>query len=216
MLHRVPGQWAFDLVGTCVGLVPLDRVIVGQHVEPGDALVGFGSSGIHSNGLTLARRVFLERAGWALARQVPECGRTLGEELLAPTTMYVNLALSLMERLPVKALAHITGDGLLNLRRIQAACGFDIEYLPPPHPVFTLIRQLGEIDLSEMYQVFNMGIGFCVVVPAGAADAAIAIGRDHGLAAWRLGGAVASEERRVRLLPIRVESGGGHFTPARR
>ena len=124
-----PGR-AFDLGGTCAGLVERDRILTGAGVAAGDALVGFASSGIHSNGFTLARRTFRE-AGWELGRHVEEFGSTLGEELLEPTAMYVDLAMSLLRELDVRALFHITGGGFLNLRRLEAEAGFTIEALPP-------------------------------------------------------------------------------------
>jgi phosphoribosylformylglycinamidine cyclo-ligase len=210
LLHPTERGNGFDLVGTCIGVVELDRVIDGGRVEPGDVLIGYGSSGIHSNGLTLARRTFADH-GWKLGRDVPELGTTLGEELLKPTVMYVKLGLDLLANANVRFLAHITGDGLLNLRRLEARVGFDIEALPEPQPIFDLVRTLGEIGNEEMYRVFNMGIGFCAVVPESDAAAAIATGMRHGMEAWRLGTAVASEDRAIRLRPLGMVGRGSTF-----
>ncbi len=191
----MPGR-AFDLGGTCAGLVAPDRILTGATVAPGDALIGFASSGIHSNGLTLARRTFRE-AGWALDRHVEEFGRTLGEELLEPTAMYVELAMALLGDLDVHALFHLTGGGFLNLRRLQADAGFTIENLPPVPPIFPVIQRLAGLDTATMYAEYNMGAGFCAVVPEGEAERAIALGAACGVEGWRLGTAVASAEREV-------------------
>lgn len=206
------GDEAFDLVGTCVGTVALDAVITGKRAAPGDALVGYASTGIHSNGLTLARRVF-ERAGRSLDRHVPEFGRTLGEELLEPTAIYVDLALALRGALDVRAFAHVTSDGFINLAR--AGAGFTIDFLPPERPVFGLIRELGGIPDEELYRVFNMGVGFCAVVPDGEAERALAIGAEHGIAGWRLGSVTAEHPGEVRIDAggVRLRSAGKRFAP---
>ena len=201
---------AIDLVGTCVGLVALDRVVTGARVKPGDALIGFASSGIHSNGLTLARRSFRE-AGWGLDRYVEEFGRTVGEELLEPTAMYVHLALDLLRSADVRALFHITGDGFLNLQRLEAEAGFDIEALPDAPAVFSVIAKLADLDAATLFAEYNMGTGFCAVVPEAEADAAIAAGERHGLAGWRLGTATASPDREIVIRPAGLRSEGKRF-----
>lgn len=181
---------AFDLVGTCVGTVALDKSIFGREIEPGDALIGYESTGIHSNGLTLARRAF-ERADVGLSDYVPEFGKKLGYELLEPTAIYVDLALALRDELHVRAFAHITSDGFINLNRVPedvgARTGFEITHLPSTPPVFELIQQFGQISHDEMFRVFNMGVGFCTVVPEAQADEAVAIGNRRGIDSWRLG-----------------------------
>jgi phosphoribosylformylglycinamidine cyclo-ligase len=191
---------AFDLVGTCVGIVPLDRILVGQDVQPDDVVVGLRSSGVHSNGLTLARRVFFEQAGWALDRRVPELGRTIGEELLEPTRIYVREAMAMLRAgLAVKAFAHITSDGFLNLARVQAEVGYILDPLPQPQPIFSLIQSCGNVPEAEMFRVFNMGIGFCVVVAPEDAAKVEAIARQHGVESAVLGVAVKDPSRRVRI-----------------
>lgn len=202
MLRGAREGEAFDLVGTAVGTVALDRVVDGGRIVPGDALVGFASSGIHSNGFTLARRVYQREAGWPLDRHVDEFGRTLGEELLEPTALYVDLALDLLRTTDVRGLAHITGDGLLNLRRMKAPVGFDVETLPLAPPVFELLAHLGGVPPAEMYRVFNMGIGFCAVVPEVDVAEALAAGDRAGFQAWRLGTAIPSADRVIRLRPL--------------
>ncbi len=199
-----PGR-AFDLGGTCAGLVERDRILTGVGVAAGDALVGFASSGIHSNGFTLARRTFRE-AGWEFGRHVEEFGRTLGEELLEPTAMYVDLAMSLLRELDVRALFHITGGGFLNLRRLEAEAGFTIEALPPVPAIFGVIQHLASLDDAAMYAEYNMGAGFCAVVPEAEADQAIALGKTCGIEGWRLGAATASAAREVT-----IHAGGVHL-----
>ena len=160
--------------------------------------MGFASSGIHSNGFTLARRTFRE-AGWDLGRYVEEFRRTLGEELLEPTAMYVDLAMALLRELDVRALFHVTGGGFLNLRRLEAEAGFAIEALPPVPSIFTVIQRLAGLDAAAMYAEYNMGAGFCAVVPEPEADRAIAIGKARGIEGWRLGTATASATREVTV-----------------
>jgi phosphoribosylformylglycinamidine cyclo-ligase len=190
----------FDLAGACVGLVPMDRIIVGQAIQPGDAVLGLRSSGIHSNGLTLAREVFFKKAKLRPDQHVAEFGRTVGEELLEPTRIYVREVLELLRSgLEIKALAHITSDGLLNLARVQAPVGYVLEHLPEPQPVFQLLQRLGGVGDEEMYQVYNMGIGFCLVIAPGEADRALAALGQSGVEAFYLGRAVADAERKVRL-----------------
>ena len=111
-------------------------------------------------------------------------------------------------QLPIKALLHITGDGLLNLRRIQASMGFVIEQLPEPQPIFHLIQARGRVSEAEMYQVFNMGVGFCVVTAPAAAAHVHAIVRQHGITAYDLGHAVADPDRRIWLRPKKLVSAG--------
>jgi phosphoribosylformylglycinamidine cyclo-ligase len=141
-------------------------VIVGEAVVPGDVVIGVRSSGIHSNGLTLARRALFQQAGQKADEYVPELGCKLGEELLKPTHIYVAPVMDMLRHeLPVRALVHITSDGFLNLNRIVADVGFRLDNLPKPQPIFDLVQASGNVSLAEMYRVFNMGIGFCVVVP---------------------------------------------------
>jgi phosphoribosylformylglycinamidine cyclo-ligase len=190
----------FDLTGACVGLVPMDRILVGQAIRPGDVVIGLRSSGIHSNGLTLAREVFFGRAKLRPETRVAELGRTIGEELLEPTRIYVREVLEVLRAgLDVKALAHITSDGLLNLARVQVAVGYVLETLPEPQAVFRLLQKLGGVSDEEMFQVYNMGIGFCLVVAKGDADRAVEMLTRQGVEAFRLGHTVADPERRVRL-----------------
>jgi phosphoribosylformylglycinamidine cyclo-ligase len=190
----------FDLVGTAIGTVALDRILVGRDLVPGDVVIGIASNGIHSNGMTLTRRVFFGEAKVTVEQFYPQLGCTLGEELLRPTFIYVPEILEVLDQIKsVKALIHITGDGLLNLPRVEAECGFVIDALPPPPPLFELIERLGGIPRAEMFEVYNMGIGFCVALAAADADRALAILARHGRRASVIGHAVADPTRSVQL-----------------
>jgi len=218
MRDIIKGQrdgYGFDLAGTAVGTVPLDKIIVGQDIQAGDVVIGVASNGIHSNGLTLARHVFFERHQYAIDAAFPTLGCTLGEELLKPTHIYVREVLDILQQgLPVKALSHITSDGLLNLTRVAAAVGYVIEDLPPTPPIFSLIQQLGNVSDAEMFQVYNMGIGFCLVVQASAAERVRAILQSHGKPAYTLGYAVQDERRRVTIKPRRLYGENNRFFKA--
>jgi phosphoribosylformylglycinamidine cyclo-ligase len=169
-----PSPRGFDLVGFCIGLVDLDSVITGAAIEPGDAIVGIPSSGIHSNGLSLARAVLTD-----LDEEL-DAGVTMGDLLLEPTVIYVKAVRDLLESsIDVRGLAHITGDGFLNLLRLEAHAGYRIDAPLPVPPVFVHIAERGGVEDSELYEVFNMGCGFCVVVPHTDADAAVELLAPH-------------------------------------
>jgi phosphoribosylformylglycinamidine cyclo-ligase len=190
----------FDLVGMAVGRVDLDKVIDGSRVAPGDVVIGVRSNGIHSNGLSLARQAFFGNGRHKPDHKFAELDVTIGEELLRPTHIYVPEALEILEKVRgLKALANITSDGLLNLARVAAPVGYEIDRLIEPHPVFGLIQRLAEVDDTEMYEVFNMGIGFCYVVDPADADATLAILKKHGRVAQRIGHAVADRDKVVRI-----------------
>ena len=168
-----PSPHGFDLVGFCVGLVELDAVVTGDRVEPGDTIVGIPSSGIHSNGLSLARDVLTD-----LDEELD--ARTVGDHLLEPTVIYVQAVRELLDSdVDVRGLAHITGDGFLNLLRLEAHAGYRIDTPLPVPPIFGLIAERGGVEDAELYEVFNMGCGFCVVVPREQTDAAIRVLERH-------------------------------------
>lgn len=195
---------AFDLVGTSVGTLHPDDLVLGQDIAPGDAIIGIRSSGLHSNGYTLARRV-LREAGFDLNDEIPKLGCTLGDELLRPTEIYVRALVGAWnENLRPTGMAHITGDGLLNLCRLNPRVGYRIDDLPEPQPIFDLIAEAGDVPLSEMYRVFNMGVGFVVTVrPEQEADALDGIGA-RGHEAQRIG-TVSEEAGVVRLEGVGLE-----------
>jgi phosphoribosylformylglycinamidine cyclo-ligase len=165
----------WDLGGTAIGIVDVEEIIDGGRIEPGDALLGLPSSGLHSNGYTLARKALGEHD-----LDDDRLGRPLGELLLEPTEVYVRAVLDLLgSRADVRGLAHITGDGLNNLLRLAAPVGYEIDDPLPVPPIFGLIAELGEVSDDEMYEVFNMGCGFVCVVAERDADDALEALRGH-------------------------------------
>ncbi len=179
-----------DVSGACFGTVALDAIVDGAAVAPGDSVIGLPSSGIHSNGYTLARAAL---AGIGMDED-PEgrLGRPLGEALLEPTEIYVKPVLELLRSpVEVRGLAHITSGGTGNLLRLAAAVGYEIDAALPVPPIFELIRERGGVGEAEMREVFNMGCGFCVVVPESDEAAALELLRAHYPAARRIGRAVA-------------------------
>jgi len=152
----------FDLAGTAIGIVDKDKVVTGERIQVGDALVGVPSDGLHSNGYTLARRI-IAQSKYTYFDQMPGGDKTIGEELLTPTRIYHEIV-ELVKECDVHGLAHITGSGLLKLHRITPL-GFEITDPLEPQPIFHLLQELGDVDDAEMYRTFNMGMGFVIVVP---------------------------------------------------
>jgi len=173
---EMPGMYAdgeYDLAGFTVGVVNSDEIIDGSSITVGDRLIGLASSGLHSNGYSLARKVFLEVMGLSLDSQLAELSRPLGEELLTPTRIYVKTVLNLMRDFRLKGIAHITGGGLLeNLPRIlPEGCQVTIDTASWEKPaIFEVLRQGGNVAVEEMYRTFNYGIGLVLIVPAAEAD----------------------------------------------
>ncbi len=171
---EMPGfyrEGEYDLAGFAVGVVDRERIWDGSAIEAGDALIGLPSTGVHSNGYSLVRRVLFERCGCRVDTVIPDLERTLGEELLKPTRIYAKTVLMLRDKFgasgAVRAAAHITGGGLTeNIPRVLPQ-GYGViirrESWPVP-AIFEVIRSRGEIGLDEMYRVFNMGIGFVLIV----------------------------------------------------
>jgi phosphoribosylformylglycinamidine cyclo-ligase len=184
-----PSPRGFDLVGSAIGRVELDRIIDGSACRAGDALLGLPASGVHSNGLTLARRALLDDGGLSLDSTPDELGgREVGETLLEPTVIYVRAVLELLRgEVPVRGLAHITGDGVLNLLRLGSGIGFEISDPLDVPAIFGLIAGRGGVSASEMWEVFNMGCGFCVVVADDHADAAADLLGSHHPGTRRIG-----------------------------
>ena len=192
-----------DIVGMAVGICNKKDLILGDKIRKGDALVGVASSGIHSNGLTLARKTLLGKYG--LKENVPELGRSIGEELLEPTRIYVKPVLDATRKLEVHGLAHITGGAFAKLDRImgQAKLGASIEKLPPSQGIFRIIQRKGRISDREMYRTFNIGIGFVLVCPESEVESVVRIFRRHGHKAHRLG--VAQKTRGVWVNGERIQ-----------
>jgi phosphoribosylformylglycinamidine cyclo-ligase len=197
LIRGHPSPHGFDLVGFCVGLVDLDAIVTGAAVEPGDALIGIPSSGIHSNGLSLARSVLTDL-------DEPVGDTTVGELLLEPTVIYVRAIRELLASdVEVRGLAHITGEGFLNLLRLEAEVGYRIDAPLPVPPIFELIAERGGVEPAELYEVFNMGCGFCCVVPAAQADDAVALLAAHHPGTAVIGSATAAAGA-VELSAVRL------------
>lgn len=160
----------FDLAGTGIGFVDVDKIITGEDITPGNVLIGINSNGIHSNGYSLARKALFEDAGYTIDDKMPNSDSTIGEELLRPTELYVKPIVALFkENYDIKGLAHITGGGFTNLKRLKKGVGYEINQLPEVPEIFKLIYKQN-VDIKEMYKVFNMGIGFVVIAEENEAD----------------------------------------------
>lgn len=194
-----PGLMApdeYDIAGAATGVVEADRMLGAEKVRVGDVLVALGSSGLHSNGYSLVRRV-IEHAGWGLEREVPEFGRTLGQELLEPTRLYTRVCLAMLETLsspaapgPVHALSHITGGGLAaNVARVlPAGLIADVDrasWMVPP--VFSTVRELGSVPWEDLEGTLNLGVGMVAVVDPTAVDAVLRVAEGSDIPAWVLG-----------------------------
>ncbi|MEQ8175022.1 MAG: phosphoribosylformylglycinamidine cyclo-ligase [Syntrophomonadaceae bacterium] len=180
----------YDLAGFAVGVVERSELLDGQKLKAGDIVLGLPSSGLHSNGYSLAREALLNRAGFSLEQTIPELGRTLGEELLTPTRIYVKTVQKLLEQVEVKAMSHITGGGIMeNLARvIPAGLGALIEDADiPVKPVFKLIESCGQVSRPEMYRTFNMGLGYLIMVGREDADRAMHCLTEMGESPVRIG-----------------------------
>jgi phosphoribosylformylglycinamidine cyclo-ligase len=193
-------ELGFDLAGMAIGTVALDKIIIGQQIEDGDVVIGIQSNGIHSNGLSLARDVFLKRQQMTLTENYPGLNCSLGDELLKPTHIYVREILEILNQgIPVKALIHITSDGFLNLTRVKSKASYIIDLLPPPPAIFSLIQDLGRIPSEEMFSVYNMGIGFCIVAPDREVDRVCSIVKSYNKKAHRIGYAKADGQAQVEI-----------------
>jgi phosphoribosylformylglycinamidine cyclo-ligase len=207
--------YGFDLVGMAIGTVALNRVIIGQDLREGDVIIGIESNGIHSNGLTLARRVLFDQSQYTVDSRLSQLPHTLGEELLRPTHIYVKEAMDILDSgVSVKAMIHITGDGFLNLSRVKAKVGFRIDHVPETMPIFSLIQQAGDISHEDMFTVFNMGIGFCIIVAEKDADRVLSIVYAHGKRALNIGSVIPDEHRRVFITPHGLVGQGKQFSKA--
>ena len=194
-----PGLMApdeYDVAGAATGVVEADRMLGAEKVRAGDVLVALGASGLHSNGYSLVRRV-IEHAGWGLEREVPEFGRTLGQELLEPTRLYTRVCLAMLETLsspaapgPIHALSHITGGGLAaNVARVLPAgliADVDRSSWTVP-PVFSTVRELGSVPWEDLEGTLNLGVGMIAVVEPGVVDAVLRVAEGSDIPAWVLG-----------------------------
>ena len=192
----------YDLAGFSVGVVERSEMLGKEKIQLGDVVIGVASSGLHSNGYSLARRVLFEEQGWTPEAQVPDLSELLGEALLRPTTIYVKLVKALLSKSRLHGLAHITGGGITgNLPRIlpeKFGAVIDRKSWEPPS-IFAIIQQAGKIDLEEMFRVFNMGVGLIVVAPSDEASKILATIQEQGMAGWVMGkiGACSSSDNKL-------------------
>jgi phosphoribosylformylglycinamidine cyclo-ligase len=200
IITGIPGAVAFDLAGMAIGTVALNQVIIGQNIQEGDVVIGIESNGIHSNGLSLARHVFFEKHKIPITKILKGLQHSLGYELLKPTYIYVKEILDILRQdIPVKALIHITSDGFLNLTRVESKASYVIESLPEYPAIFSLIQQYGEIEPEEMFRVYNMGIGFCLVVSEQATDQVISVIQAQKKRAYKIGYAIPDGQQEVHI-----------------
>ncbi|UNX56649.1 phosphoribosylformylglycinamidine cyclo-ligase (plasmid) [Georgenia sp. TF02-10] len=199
------GEDEYDVAGATTGVVEADALLGAARVEAGDVVVAMASSGLHSNGYSLARHVLLSEAGWALDRHVDELGRTLGEELLEPTVIYAKAGLELARETDTHAMAHVTGGGLAaNLARVmpkELRATLDRTTWAPP-PVFDVVRTVGAVEQADLEATLNCGVGMVALTAPDAVDDALARLRDHGITGWVAGEVDADPEQAgtVRLV----------------
>jgi len=202
IMPAVYGKDEFDLAGFCVGVADKSKLLDGKAIRPGDVVLGLPSSGFHSNGYSLIRKVVFEHAGLTIEDRVDELGRTVGEVLLEPTTIYAKPIVSLLRSVPgaVHGLAHVTGGGLAeNLERVLPEnCRALLRRGWPEPPAFGWLQRLGDIDEAEMDRVFNRGVGFVLVVEPGRETAVVEALRTEGVEPFPLG-EVATGERGVEI-----------------
>ncbi len=205
-----------DLNASCIGHVKIDKINTGKAIKPGNVIIGLESSGIHSNGLTLARKVLLgetiEEQKANLHNHEKAFCNSLGMELLNPTRIYVAEVMELLDSVDIKGMAHITGGGLTNLNRLAVDnVRFSIESDLPVPAVFRIIQERGRISNAEMYEVFNMGIGFCVIVDPADADKAIGILERHGTPSSVIGRVTYGDGKEVVLPKLGLVGRGSSF-----
>jgi phosphoribosylformylglycinamidine cyclo-ligase len=221
-----------DLVGTAIGALPplseesgqaprapqpaWRQAVDGSAVRPGDAVIGLLSSGLHSNGYSLARHALFRKGGMSLSGMVPGTGRRLADALLQPTRVYVQAAEALWAAgITPRGMAHISGGGLLNLARLAADVSYELDAMVPVPEIFTLIAERGEIPPATMYATFNMGLGFCVVVSKSDQQAALAVLKEAGEDAARVGWVTGQAGRTVSIPSARLVGRGDVFEPVR-
>ena len=212
-----------DLVGTAIGALPPDAIgsgwreaVDGSAVRPGDVVIGLLSSGLHSNGYSLARHALFRKGGMSLSDPVPGTGRRLADALLQPTRVYVKAMEALWAAgITPRGMAHISGGGLLNLARLAADVSYELDAMVPVPEIFTLIAQRGEIPPAAMYATFNMGIGFCAVVNKSDQQAALAALKQVGEDAVRIGWVTARSGRSVSIPSAGLIGKGDAFEPVR-
>jgi phosphoribosylformylglycinamidine cyclo-ligase len=209
------GRPMLDLVGTAIGALPPGRTpIDGSGVRPGDVIIGLPSSGLPSNGYSLARPVLFDRAGMELSVRVPGTARHLDDALLQPTRVYVSAVQALWAAgVEPRGLVNISGGGLLNLARLAADVSYELDALPPAPPIFGLIAEKGDVSPATMYATFNMGTGFAIVVPAARQQAAMAALKSVGEDPARVGWVTGRPGRAVSVPAAGLRGRGDSFSP---
>jgi len=186
----------YDIAGSTTGVVEADSLLGAELVRPGDVAIAMASSGLHSNGYSLVRRVLLEQAGWKLDRDVPELGGRLGEALLTPTRLYAKPVLDLIARAEVHALSHVTGGGLAaNLVRVlpdDVHVTIDRATWELP-AIFGVVQEVGGLAQSDLEEALNIGVGMVALVPSDVADAALGVLAEHQIDAWVAGEVSATQ-----------------------
>ncbi|MDQ3840194.1 MAG: phosphoribosylformylglycinamidine cyclo-ligase [Thermoproteota archaeon] len=180
---------AYDLAGTVLGVVSRRRrIILGQQIKEGDIIMGVESSGLHSNGYSLARKVLLSK--YSIRDRPTNLSQSLGEEMLVPTRIYVKPVNELLDKgssIPIHGLAHITGGAFTKLLRLNGKMQYNLKDLPPPSGIFKQIAVDGPVRLKEMYRTFNMGIGFCIIAPKESVDPVCKVFRKHRMSCKEIG-----------------------------
>lgn len=199
---EMPGMYSegeYDIAGFTVGIVDKKKIIDGSTIRPGDVVLGLASSGVHSNGFSLVRKLLLEDKGYTLHDTIDELGGRLGDTLLVPTKLYVKPVLAVLEEVSIKGMAHITGGGFLeNIPRVlPEGVNVEIDYGSwPILPIFQLMQREGGISNNDMFRTFNMGIGMVVIVAEEQATRAAELFAQYGEKAYTLG-RVTTGERKV-------------------
>jgi phosphoribosylformylglycinamidine cyclo-ligase len=176
----------FDLAGTAIGIIPNKKVLLGNNIKIGDIILGLESSGLHSNGYTLARKVLSK---YSLDKIPDFLNQSIGEELLIPTKIYVQPVMELIKnrKVTIHGLAHITGGSFTKLKRLNNKVRYNLTNLSPPFGIFKQIQKDGKIDVKEMYRTFNMGIGFCIILPKASVDKTISIIEKNKMKVYQIG-----------------------------
>jgi phosphoribosylformylglycinamidine cyclo-ligase len=205
------GAPTIDLVGTAIGAVPVGRTpLDGSQVQPGDVVIGLPSSGLHSNGYSLARHSLFKKGNKSFDEVLPREGRKVIDALLQPTRVYVNAAEALWAAgVTPHGMAHISGGGLLNIARLAANVSYELDTLPDAPEIFGLIASAGDVDAATMYATFNMGIGFCIVVSE--ADVEATLEALKGEDAVRIGTVTAEPGRNVTITAAGLKGKGDAF-----
>ncbi len=190
-------EFAFDLVGMVVGILSKNQMILGDMINPGDVIIGVGSTGLHSNGYSLARKVLLSK--YSIKDKIKGLG-TLGDALLEPTQIYVRPALEALDECDIHGLAHITGGSFTKLLRLKKI-GYMLDNMPEPPEIFQLIEN-EDVEKAEMYKTFNMGIGFCVIAPEDEEEQIEEIFKKHGLKSRQVGNII--EKKGVFINSLRI------------